>query len=603
MIENRMKVIVGRILVRHLPWFKTNFTDCVTSHILHEFSSESTKRSILINLGVFDVDPSSTQGAITIYENLQRYIPSIDDKPYTAIVYGDGLSCERGNDAHRGRTNGLNAWERLEGCEPGIQEFHKEMLLLQDYFDEFFKGSSSVDRGTLCQLKNIFNYWQVKSDISDNFNHAWELMCLTTEGYVCLLAMELFEMNERGARPVNAPADIENSPDDVRQTYLQSVVTEIVQNTWHSLDVESLKTDDNTGPELFCCGEDMDGEVILCGAGRKCTRGEVFHYTCAGLDVDNLTNTWFCSDSCQNETNSYPYCKCQQDLGNEEGMIGCSAGTKCTGKEWYHLKCLNMTNIPKGDWFCKPACKTAKKQRKTRRSTGKTTQKEPTQKDKPDYVYNYSRGIIWVGLNLLCRRDAVREADGEAMMCHWKVDLVHFFSTKHPKYVILAHRLLVSINGWLPDKLRSDLIYNRTVNYGGGLGRNLPLDFMNEILNRLYKDLLDSAKGRYTDSTLQRCSQIVGPLGEALDSVFDSQVIENELYRHRRRDVNRDVNVEKLLSYLKDEALFTETPDRAHRAFPNFVHNENPKFPGKYMGKMKQLSKRLDKRRRIILDV
>jgi hypothetical protein len=81
-------------------------------------------------------------------------------------------------------------------------------------------------------------------------------------------------------------------------TYLQSVVTEIVQNTWHSLDVESLKTDDNTGPELFCCGEDMDGEVILCGAGRKCTRGEVFHYTCAGLDVDNLTNTWFCSDSC-----------------------------------------------------------------------------------------------------------------------------------------------------------------------------------------------------------------------------------------------------------------------------------------------------------------
>jgi hypothetical protein len=107
----------------------------------------------LINLGVFDVDPSSTQGAITIYENLQRYIPSIDGKPYTTIVCGDGLSCERGNDAHRGRTNGLKASERLEGCEPGIQEFHKVMLLLQDYFDEFFKGSSSVDRGTLCQLK------------------------------------------------------------------------------------------------------------------------------------------------------------------------------------------------------------------------------------------------------------------------------------------------------------------------------------------------------------------------------------------------------------------------------------------------------------------
>lgn len=166
----------------------------------------------MINLGVFDVDPSSTQGAITIYENLQRYFPSIDDKLYTAIVYGDGLSCERGNDAHRGRTNGLKASERLEGCEPGIQEFHKVMLLLQDYFDEFFKGSSSVDRGTLCQLKNIFNYRQVKSDISDNFNHAWELMCLTTAGYVCLLAMELFEKHERGARPLKIRRMMSDKP-------------------------------------------------------------------------------------------------------------------------------------------------------------------------------------------------------------------------------------------------------------------------------------------------------------------------------------------------------------------------------------------------------
>ena len=56
------------------------------------------------------------------------------------MVCGDGLSCERGNDAHKARSSDLNPWERLEGCEPGIQEFHKEMLLLQDYFDEFFKG-------------------------------------------------------------------------------------------------------------------------------------------------------------------------------------------------------------------------------------------------------------------------------------------------------------------------------------------------------------------------------------------------------------------------------------------------------------------------------
>ena len=73
------------------------------------------------------------------------------------------------------------------------------------------------------------------------------------------------------------------------------------------------------------------------------------------------------------------------------------------------------------------------------------------------FAQNINIALIWRGLNLLCRRDAVREADGEAMMSFFKFDLVHFFGNKHPKYVILAHRLLASVNGWLSPKLRHDL--------------------------------------------------------------------------------------------------------------------------------------------------
>ena len=83
-------------------------------------------------------------------------------------------------------------------------------MLLQDYFDEFFKGSSASDRWTLCHLKNIFNYRQVKSDISDNFNHAWELMCFVTAGYICLLTMHLLGMTDKNDRPNNASDGIEN---------------------------------------------------------------------------------------------------------------------------------------------------------------------------------------------------------------------------------------------------------------------------------------------------------------------------------------------------------------------------------------------------------
>ena len=162
-LRYRMVVLVGWIISKHLPWFKSNFSECITSHIAHQFSNESARKSVLVNLGVFDEDPCSTQGAIGIYEKLHKYIPVVDNVPVKTVVFGDGLSCERGNDAQRARCNGLTPAERLEGLEPAAQEFHKEMLLLQDFYDKFYKGTSASDRGTLCQVKNLFNFRQVKS--------------------------------------------------------------------------------------------------------------------------------------------------------------------------------------------------------------------------------------------------------------------------------------------------------------------------------------------------------------------------------------------------------------------------------------------------------
>ena len=66
------------------------------------------------------------------------------------------------------------------------------------------------------------------------------------------------------------------------------------------------------------------------------------------------------------------------------------------------------------------------------------------------------------------------------MISHWKFDLIQFFRRGHPKYVILAHRLIASLKGWISEKLRLDLTWNRAVNYGGGIGRNLPMDLMNK---------------------------------------------------------------------------------------------------------------------------
>ena len=282
-LRSRMEVIVGRILTRHFRWFRENFSECSTPHIVHDHFIESSQKSVSINLGVSDENPSTTQGAIGIYEDLQKYVPAIDSKPFTSIVYGDGLSCERGNDAHRARANGLNPWERLEGCEPAAQEFHKEMLLLQDFYDEFFKGSSAADRGTLCQLKNLYNFRKVKADISDNFNYAWELMCLNTEGFVCLLAMGILNIDSLESEPEEAPVFDDSILFEEKSRYLESVCSKLVKKIWHEMDTASLRKDDDQGIPLLCCGEDKDDELIECGERANCPNGDVFHYSCVGI--------------------------------------------------------------------------------------------------------------------------------------------------------------------------------------------------------------------------------------------------------------------------------------------------------------------------------
>ena len=87
------------------------------------------------NLGVIQENPSSTDGVINILRYLMKYVPKTDSPEgeivHPTVVYGDGLSCERHNDAQLARANEDTYVKLLNGLEPGAQEFHKRMLLLQ----------------------------------------------------------------------------------------------------------------------------------------------------------------------------------------------------------------------------------------------------------------------------------------------------------------------------------------------------------------------------------------------------------------------------------------------------------------------------------------
>ena len=59
---------------------------------------------------------------------------------------------------------------------------------------------------------------------------------------------------------------------------------------------------------------------------------------------------------------------------------------------------------------------------------------------------NYNIALTWYGLLDLCHVDAIREADGHAMMDMWGMDMVtHFWrgaKGDHNNYMIITHLLL-----------------------------------------------------------------------------------------------------------------------------------------------------------------
>ena len=52
-----------------------------------------------------------------------------------------------------------------------------------------------------------------------------------------------------------------------------------------------------------------------------------------------------------------------------------------------------------------------------------------------DHTFQHSCGLTFTGLKMMVDKDAERENDGEAMMSHWRINMIDF----HNKYLILEY--------------------------------------------------------------------------------------------------------------------------------------------------------------------
>ena len=96
--------------------------DNTNFYFVHEYYLKL--RILQFNIGVLDENPSTIAGVVNILDHLHQYVPTDGKQVHTLITWGDGLSCERHNDAQNSRANAETPRARLEGLEPAAQEFH-----------------------------------------------------------------------------------------------------------------------------------------------------------------------------------------------------------------------------------------------------------------------------------------------------------------------------------------------------------------------------------------------------------------------------------------------------------------------------------------------
>ena len=209
----------------------------------------------------------------------------------------------------------------------------------------------------------------------------------------------------------------------------------------------------------------------------------------------------------EEQTLTYCFCKTTEEHGN---FIKCE-NHKCVYNQWFHLECVNISpdNVPDEKWFCSQVCK---------EMSDATDDSSDI-----DSKFEYTKAVLWHGISEKVRHDAIREADGDRMLCHWRFDMLDFIRWHHPKYFVVGHRLLCYTSGGASDRISHQLKWNRTVNVRGGMGNNIEMDLQMEFFNKEYKEAVQDAGGNISESTVARHSQMVG-IKKELKKSFDKQL-------------------------------------------------------------------------------
>ena len=115
-----------------------------------------------------------------------------------------------------------------------------------------------------------------------------------------------------------------------------------------------------------------------------------------------------------------------------------------------------------------------------------------------------------------------------------------------------------------------------------------------------FSESIKSAGSKLTTETLNRHGKLAGGVGKTLDRVYHVLVDTENSRQSGKKDKKINEDMDLFVRHLKKEELTKQIPGRVHKSFTKINSNCEIRNVRKYREKIERLSKRLDKRRRVV---
>ena len=105
---------------------------------------------------------------------------------------------------------------------------------------------------------------------------------------------------------------------------------------------------------------------------------------------------------------------------------------------------------------------------------------------------------------------------------------------------------------------------------------------------------LKKSRGLYTEDQVQRCVQLGGQFGRAVDNLFSKRVGSENCFLQRTNRQVKCSDVQAFCQRHNDKRLWDCVPGRVHNGFEKVRHEWRVKDPVKFARKLCELSHKLD---------